>query len=243
MKTFKAKDVYIVRPLKLVKINKQIKFEFPYNILYKMGLIETDKNELMTIMEKDHQSVKEKLTVELSDYQKQFPKFIVADSAICQTTKDFIADANKITLATLNLFLNSYTDIFSLEQYAIDNIACDCDNSEYVINLKCTSPERLSDKIKAHKIVEAMTTRNLSRQEFIDFLESKEYENETYTLDELEKIRDDLKTQAYDLLYTRIDRTTEVFYDARYDFYYSYNAKGEKIKPLSNSKIKKKILK
>ncbi len=238
MKTFKAKDVYIVRPLKLVKIDKQIKFEFPYNLLYKMGLIETDKNELITLMEKKHHSVKEKLKLELSDYQKKFPQFIVADSAISQITQNFVADADKLTLATVSSLFDSYTDIFSLEQYTIDS-----EHNEYVINRKCASPSRLSDYIKAHKIVEAMTTNNLSRKEFIDFIESKEYENVDYTIDELKQIKDDLKLHTDDLLYTKVDYATEVFYDKKDDFYYSYNAKGEKIKPLNNYKIKKKILK
>lgn len=229
MQTFKAKDLYIVRPLKLVKAKRYKKISFPYNLLMKLGLIPED--EFSSFCEEN--PLKRK-------FARLLPKHFYDSFLSCsKSTYHFSKDDTAI--ATLDLINGQFCNVLTGERY-----------DSYVLRhrLNYSEPTELvvSGKILSKKDL----ALHLYYEELKQYWEDKknnvaateprreDFNEKELTLDELREIRSILVSREYDRLFTVKTESSKRFVKPFYNSSVSFDAKGNEIMPINKFKVKEK---
>ncbi len=229
MQMFKAKDLYIVRPLKLVKAKRYQKMKFPYNLLMKLGLI--PKDQFSTFCEKNP------LKREIA---RLLPKHFY-DSIISCSKSTYYFSKDDTAIATLDLIREQFCNVLTGERY------------DYKLrhNLNCSEPTELvvrrkifaDTKLPSHLYIEGLHQYWKDKENNIDAIEPQRddfYEKEL-TTDELREIRQDLVSTEYDRLFTVTSENSKRFAEAPfYNSSVSFDSKGNKIRPINKFKVKVK---
>lgn len=101
MRDFYISELYIIRPMRLIKSREYVKLRTPYNLAAKLGLMQPDG----------------------SSFKSDSSKIIrsVYDTAIYSKKEEFQTDKSDITFATkgANLGQTVYSDVFSDQSYKL----------------------------------------------------------------------------------------------------------------------------
>ena len=170
-----VKDLFIVRPVKLIKEEKYYKFNFPYNILYKLHLIEPNRFKLIS-----NNSLMEKLKYKIS---MKIPDHIM-----------FFAPMNlkrKYNYSTENLSLaikdkKVYRDIFNNYIYYIGKYPLSHDEKALIINQDIFEPQSLGFYLVKDYKKESFSKWNKMLSQVIE---------KRYSKDELEQIKKEIMAE------------------------------------------------
>jgi len=235
---YKAQDIYIIKPVKLIKQTTYKKYYFPYSILQKLGLIETNRyNRLLLPFKHEGFILKLKYKIE-----KKLPKH-VHDSALIYKEQYFDFNHNNLSFGLVKdpLFAGittKYKDILLSQEYKVFNsyirtfymLTKKYDKDLVVIN-SIYKPETLASYLTDYKT-------NESQKDF-EQRYKKNCEKE-YTIDELKTLKEKLISKEQDSSYIIELEETQNFIGAPfYNTAHAYNKNGEKIYPTSKTKVKK----
>ena len=235
METFKVKELYIIKPLELLKSKTKLNFDYPYDTFYEMGLIVKDQFELLDLEMKRDKSSNDKLKLKVNYIEGS--RCMTIDTAIINEEKQYMMNANDVTLAYLDWCVDGYRDVFSEKLYNIimpfphhDEI------TELVVDPKCDSPELLVNNLYNYEIDKPGVYTEAIKKQMLE-----EIENCNLTLKQLKQIRESIIAENENCLYTVNTERTKVFYPIM-GAEFSYNSKGEKIRPIYKCEVKRKAL-
>lgn len=123
-KLIRPKDIYVIRPMKLVKSVEHTNLMFPYNLLANLHLIE--KDEYLAAMLRDYLQVHDTINPLKhlkSRIQNSVPEHLY-DAATIEKTYTFEALNSDITLGVEEGPRTIYADLFTGRPYFSDSIRC-----------------------------------------------------------------------------------------------------------------------
>lgn len=221
MKIYKVKDLYIIRPIKLIKQKQNIKFAFPYNIYYKLGFLSDKRLDAGVNYEKSTYNFQAK-DISIATLDRQNKSYY-----------DIINDKNYLSY--------KYNYLFPAQDYqrAIDELS-QIDN--LIIRENVLDTDLLSI---------FLSNKNLNNCPSLSFSylfnrldrEIKRIESENLSLDALCEFRDMLVSEIKDKTLSVCHEWTQTYKEPPlYEKNYSHDIHGKKIKPIDNIYIKEKIL-
>ena len=234
METIKAEDVYIIRPMKLVKKEKYKKYYFPYSLLYKLGLMPSSNVEIYF---KDEKSFIDKLKYSIG---KMVPKH-VHESALIVTKKWFSFNHTDLVLAVAKdhkykSFIPEYKDILSNNTYKVKSYRIIDNPEDLKIEPKIFEPESLVSYL--------MDTESPNIEETMEEFEErlKQTREREYSIEQLKQIRNMISSKEHDSTHLVTKEETQDFIGAPfYNTAHAYDKHGNKIYPKSknNRRLKK----
>ena len=234
MEKIKSVDIYIIRPMKLVKKETYKKYYFPYNILYKLGLMPSSNLEELTIYFKEEKSFIDKLKYNIG---KRLPEHVHKSSLIV-TKKYYSFEHTNLALTVAKdhkykSFIPEYKDILSDNTYKIKH--------DYIFD----EPEILRIEPEIFKpeslISYLMDSESPNKEETMEEFETrlKQTREREYSIEELKQIRDILLSKEHDSTHIVTKEKTQNFIGAPfYNTAHAYDKHGNKIYPKSKTKIK-----
>lgn len=233
METYKAKDLYVVRPLKLVRSREYIKAAFPYNLLMKLGLI--PKAEIGVFIEKN--IIKRKIA-------RKLPKHFYQSIMFGKKSKYYFS-ADDIAIAILDSMNDQYYNVLTGERYDAPgfmppHIKC-FEPTELVVNSKILKKTNLAHYIYLAELLKSQEDNKNNLGIEIQEPRLEEARGKEITLEELYEIRGDLASKESDRLLTVDSMSSQGFVEGPfYTSVISFDSKGKKIKPVNKFKVKEK---
>ena len=238
MQKFKVKDIYIIKPVKLEKQNKYLKYYFPYSILDKLGLLISNSEKLL-ISFKNNKSFLDKIKYKIAE---KTPDYIHKAALICHK-KYYTYDHENITFAIAKdpkhykWMITEYKDVFKDSIYKTEKCFDYCglgQNNNLIIQKKIYEPENLTTYLLE---AERPTAKETSKEFQKRLEETKERE---YSIAQLEQLKQKIISEEKDESYVVTIEETQNYVGAPfYNTLHAYDKEGNKIYPKTITKVKK----
>lgn len=238
-KIIRAKDIFVIRPMKLIRKSEHTRLMQPYDSLARLHLIAQD--ELDSIIIKGDLLDKPKNPIKRlkAKIQRKVPKHLY-DAAITEKSYTFEMLNSDITLGTASTFQTEYADIFRKKLYFSDSIKCDYMFPE--LGEECVFIQYINSIVDE---IGKQVSKGHDFEDEIDYLEHLMSPNSRLNEKDLKILREILnKIQMLEESkeITVCKEETKQYADLLEFWSYSLDINGNKIKPKTKVKIYEKTI-